>query len=62
MSKQEKRKKQNGKEQKKMQGNRNGGQQIVNHKLHDSSSKLIFGNGKTCKNIRRRYAVFHFPY
>lgn len=54
MSKQEKRKTQNGKEQKKRQGNRNGGQQIVNHKLHDSS-KLIFGNAELCSQFLRNY-------
>lgn len=54
MSKQEKRKTQNGKEQKKRQGNRNGVQQIVNHKLHDSS-KLIFGNAELCSQFLRNY-------
>lgn len=75
MPKQEKAKKQNGKEQKKAQGNQSSRQQIANHKLHDSSSKLIFGNAELCsqflrnymdipilKNIRKRYIIFHFPY
>lgn len=55
MSKQEKVKKQNGKEQKKVQGNRNNGQQIANRKPHDSGSKLIFGNAELCSQFLRNY-------
>lgn len=55
MSKQEKVKKQNGKEQKKVRGNRNNGQQIANRKPHDSGSKLIFGNAELCSQFLRNY-------
>ncbi|MBD5457373.1 MAG: hypothetical protein HDR27_02240 [Lachnospiraceae bacterium] len=55
MPKQEKAKKQNGKEHKKAQGNQNSRQQIANHKLHDSSSKLIFGSAELCSQFLRNY-------
>ena len=55
MSKQEKMKKQNGKELKKMQGDRNSGQRIENRKPHDSSSKLIFGDAELCSQFLRNY-------